>query len=99
MDVMEQCGRITGDIDRSKVSRDQSQVDVTAALTAITAAEKALRDAHSYIEIEGQVSTNTLLYKYHRIVFYFIIIAHRYCINITELFIYFINSSADKCQN
>ncbi|KAI0241520.1 Laminin subunit gamma-1 [Lamellibrachia satsuma] len=52
-DVISQCGDITMTTHQADGSSKNSIVDITAAEEAITAAEDALRNAHSHIEIDG----------------------------------------------
>ena len=55
MDLMDQCGRIADDISQSHRNSVSGLVDIEAAENAINSAERALRDAESFIDVEGQV--------------------------------------------
>ena len=55
MDLMDQAGRVTEDINQSQRHSVDALVDIEAAEIAINRTEKALRDAESLIDIEGQV--------------------------------------------
>ena len=52
-DVISQCGDITATMHKAGSASKNGIVDITAAEQAITAAEDALRNAHSHIETDG----------------------------------------------
>jgi len=52
-DVISQCGDITATKHKAESASKNGIVDITAAEEAITAAEDALRNAHSHIETDG----------------------------------------------